>query len=86
MISAKPTEHLAGTTLEGKFQDFYEIVESIYRMTGLEEDYDDDYWGVKKRLLGICYDVCHAYVQKPAAYGNMKRFLQPDCGRNYGRK
>ena len=61
MISAKPTEHLTGITLEGEFQDFYEIVESIYRMTGLEEDYDDYYWGVKNRLLGICYDVRHAY-------------------------
>lgn len=61
MISAKPTEHLTGITLEGEFQDFYEIVESIHRMTGLEEDYDDCYWGVKNRLLGICYDVRHAY-------------------------
>lgn len=61
MILAKPTEHLTGITLEGEYQDFYEIVESIYRITGLEEDYNDYYWGVKNRLLGICYDVRHAY-------------------------
>lgn len=61
MIFAKPTGHLTGITLEGEYKDFYEIVESIYRMTGLEEDYDDYYWGVKNRLLGICYDVRHAF-------------------------
>lgn len=61
MIFAKPTEHLAGITLEGEYQDFQEIVDSIYRMTGLEESYDDYYWSVKNRLLGICYDVRHAY-------------------------
>ena len=62
MITAKPTEHLAGITLEGEYSDFYEIVESIYRMTGLEENYDDRYWSVKNRLLGICYDIRHAYM------------------------
>ena len=39
MISAKPTENLAGITIEGDHDDFYEIMESIYRMTGLEESY-----------------------------------------------
>ncbi|MGN1382803.1 MAG: DUF6904 family protein [Eubacterium sp.] len=61
MISAKPTEHLTGVTIEGEFEDLYEMVESIYRMTGLEEDYDDCYWSVKNRLLGICYDIRHAF-------------------------
>ena len=61
MISAKPTEHLTGILLEGEYEDLYEMVESIYRMTGLEEDYDDPYWSVKTRLLGICYDIRHAY-------------------------
>ena len=62
MISAVPTENLTGVTIEGDFDDFYEIVESIYRMTGFEEDYDNRYWGVKNRLLGICYDIRHAYM------------------------
>ena len=61
MITAKPTEHLTGIMLEGEYDDFYEMVESIYRMTGLEEDYADRYWSVKNRLLGICYDIRHAY-------------------------
>ena len=61
MISAKPTEHLTGVIIEGEYEDFYEMVESIYRMTGLEEDYNDLYWSVKNRLLGICYDIRHAF-------------------------
>lgn len=62
MISAKPTENLAGITIEGDYEDFYEIVESIYRMTGFEESYDDCCWSIKNRLLGICYDIRHAFM------------------------
>ena len=62
MISAKPTENLTGVTVEGCFDDFYELTDSIYRMTGLEESYDDIYWSVKNRLLAVCYDIRHAYM------------------------
>lgn len=62
MISAKATENLTGITLEGDYDDLHEIVKSIYRMTGLEEDYEDDYWSVKNRLLGVCYDIRHAFM------------------------
>lgn len=61
MITARPTPHLTGITLEGEFDDFSEIVDSIYRITGLEEDQNAPYWGVKNRLLGLCYDIRHAY-------------------------
>ena len=61
MIYATPTQNLTGICLEGEYLDFYEMVESIYRMTGLEDDYYDPYWGVKNRLLGLCYDIRHAY-------------------------
>ena len=36
------------------------MVDSIYRITGLEDDYDDPCWSVKNRLFGICYDIRHA--------------------------
>lgn len=62
MITAKPTENLAGVTIEGTFDDLYEITESIYRITGLDDNYDDPYWGIKNRLLGVCYDIRHAYM------------------------
>ena len=61
MITARPTEHLTGIIIEGEYEDFYELVDGIYRMTGLEEDYGDLYWSVKNRLLGLCYDIRHAY-------------------------
>lgn len=62
MISAKPTENLAGIIVEDNFDDFYEITDSIYRMTGFEEDYDDLYWGVKNRLLAVCYNIRYDYM------------------------
>ena len=61
MITATPTEHLNGIMLEGEYDDFSELVDCIYRMTGLEDDYKDLYWSVKNRLLGMCYDIRHAY-------------------------
>lgn len=61
MITGTPTEHLTGVLLEGEYQDFYEMVESIYRITGLDEDPNSPYWSVKQRLLGICFDIRHAY-------------------------
>lgn len=33
MISAKPSEKLTGITLEGDYDDFYEIVDSIHGMS-----------------------------------------------------
>ena len=60
MISGKATENLTGSSIEGNFNDFYELVGSIYRMVGFQNGYDDDYWGVKNRLLGLCYDIRHA--------------------------
>lgn len=62
MITATPTENLTGITLEGNFDDFYQLTESIHRMTGREEDYCDAFWGVKNRLLGVCYEIRHAYM------------------------
>ena len=61
MITATPTEHLNGIMLEGEYDDFSELVDCIYRMTGLKDDYNDPYWSVKNRLLGMCYDIRHAY-------------------------
>lgn len=62
MLQTKPTEQFTGITIQGDHNDFYELVESIYRMTGLEEETMDFYYGVKNRLLGICYDIRHAFM------------------------
>lgn len=55
MLTAKPTEKFIGVSKEGSYDDLYELVESIYRMTGLEDEHADLYWSVKNRLLGVCY-------------------------------
>lgn len=62
MLQTKPTEHLTGITIQGDHSDFYELVDSIYRMTGFDDDQTDFYYGVKNRLLGICYDIRHAFM------------------------
>lgn len=61
MITAKPTKNLTGILIEGEFDDFYELVDCIYRMTGDNDDYHDPYWSIKNRLLGVCYDIRHAF-------------------------
>lgn len=62
MLQTKPTEHLTGIAVQGDFKDFSELVESIYRITGLTDDQTELYYGVKNRLLGICYDIRHAFM------------------------
>lgn len=62
MLQIEPTQHFTGITIQGDFNDFYELVEGIYRMVGREEDDTDLYYGVKNRLLGMCYELRHAYM------------------------
>ena len=62
MLHTKPTEHLTGITIQGDYNDFFELVESIYRITGLDDNRTSFYYGVKNRLLGICYDIRHAFM------------------------
>ena len=61
MLKIKPTDHLTGVTIQGDFDDLYELVESIYRITGPDDDPNGIFYGVKNRLLGLCYDIRHAY-------------------------
>lgn len=61
ILQTKPTEHHMGITIQGDYNDFSELVDSIYSIIGLGEESDDMYYGVKNRLLGICYDIRHAY-------------------------
>lgn len=58
----KPTENLIGITIQGDYTDFYDLVHSIYNITGLEEDTEECYYGVKNRLLGMCYELRHAFM------------------------
>lgn len=62
MLKTKPTKHLTGVTIQGDFKDFYDLVDSIYSITRLEEEQKELHYGVKCRLLGICYDIRHAFM------------------------
>ncbi len=62
MLQTKPTEHLMGVTIQGDYNDFSDLVDSIYSMTGLEVDPSHYYYGVKNRLLGLCYEIRHAFM------------------------
>lgn len=61
MLRIKPMEHLAGVTIQGDYNDFYELVHSIYRITGHDEDKNDMYYGVSNSLLGLCYEIRQVY-------------------------
>lgn len=62
MLKLKPTRNLTGVTIQGDFDTFYDIVHSIYNLTGLVEDVNDPYYAVKIHLLGLCYDIRHAFM------------------------
>jgi len=63
MLRMKPTKSLTGVTIQADFDTLYDLVHSIYNLTGPGmEDCDDLYYGVKHRLLGLCYDLRHAFM------------------------
>lgn len=71
MISAMPTKNLTGITIQGDHDDFYELMESMHRLYGADDFQETDlFFGVKNRLLGICYEIRHASM------GNRDVFLQ----------
>ena len=62
MISIKNTENLTGVTISGDFDDLYNLVDAFYEIT-LNEDSIKyrEYIDVSTRLLGVCYDIRHAF-------------------------
>lgn len=62
MIQAKVTKNLTGITIQGDYDDFNDLVNAIYRMTGVDSNEAGLYDEVKMRLLGLCYDIRHAYM------------------------
>ncbi len=62
MISIKNTENLAGVTISGDYHDLYNLVEAFHDIA--IDEYSDkykDYTIISIRVLGICYDIRHAY-------------------------
>ena len=63
MISMRNTENLAGVIISGDYNDFYELVDAFHEVT--IDEYSErhrSYYDVSIRLLGICYDIRHAYM------------------------
>ncbi|WP_249028571.1 DUF6904 family protein [Tannockella kyphosi] len=61
MISVIPTKNLLGVTIQGDYGDFYQLTRSIHNLSGYDAEDDLRTYGVMMRLLGLCYDIRHAY-------------------------
>lgn len=62
MISIKNTPNLAGVVISGDFDDFYSLVDAFYEITIDEySEKHQQFIGVSTRVLGLCYDIRHAY-------------------------
>lgn len=62
MITIKNTENLLGVTISGDFSDLYNLVDTFYAITVDEfSEKHQRYIEMSTRVLGLCYDVRHAY-------------------------
>jgi hypothetical protein len=62
MIKLKMTENFAGVAISGDFNDFYDLVEALHEISIDEEDTKNSwYYDISIRVLGLCYDIRHAY-------------------------
>ncbi|MGL6198046.1 MAG: DUF6904 family protein [Lachnospiraceae bacterium] len=61
MIQAKPTEKLTGVTIQGDYDDFYQLTEAIHNVAVFEMTPNDPYYAVTYRTLGACYEVRKSY-------------------------
>jgi hypothetical protein len=62
MINIKNTPNLTGVTISGDYGDLYNLVDAFHHITVSE--YDDkhhQYVEISTRVLGLCYDLRHAY-------------------------
>lgn len=60
MLALKNTENLTGALISGDYWDLDELCTAFYHITGDENRYYD-LQGSRMRLLGITYDLRHAY-------------------------
>lgn len=61
MIKVKLTQNYAGFNIEGTFDDFYELYDSISYFLGVEECKDVFKEDMRLHILGFLYDLRHAY-------------------------
>ena len=62
MIKMTNTPNLSGVKITGNFNDLYELVEAFYQIAIDEfSDKHKEYINISMRLLGLSYEVRHAY-------------------------
>jgi len=62
MIKIENTQNLTGVKISGSFDDLYELVEALYKISVDEfSDKHKEYINVSTRMLGLSYDIRHAY-------------------------
>ncbi|MDA8233408.1 MAG: hypothetical protein M0Z31_01105 [Clostridia bacterium] len=62
MITITNTPNLTGVTISGDFSDLYNLVEAFHEIT--IDEYSEKhhrYIEISTRVLGLCYDIRHAY-------------------------
>jgi hypothetical protein len=62
MITFKNTPNLTGVSISGDFNDLYNLVEALHEIT--VDEYSEkhyQYINISTRVLGLCYDIRHAY-------------------------
>ena len=60
MLSVKTTENLAGVTVSGTYWDLNALYDALTNVIGEEESYPE-FEACRIRVLGLCYDIRHAY-------------------------
>lgn len=60
MLSVKTTEKLTGVTFSGTYWDLNALYDALSNVIGGEGSYPE-YEASRIRVLGLCYDICHAY-------------------------
>lgn len=60
MLALKNTENMTGALISGDYWDLDELCTAIYQLTGEEGRYLD-WQGARMRLLGVSYELRHAY-------------------------
>lgn len=60
MLSVKTTEKLAGVTVSGTYWDLNALYDALSNVIGEEGSYPE-YEACGIRVLGLCYDIRHAY-------------------------
>lgn len=62
MLVIKNTENLVGVSISGDFDDLYNLVDAFHKITIKEySEKHPSYIDISTRVLGLCYDVRHAY-------------------------